>query len=37
VLTAAPRAGACLQLRDLERAIRMLPEGRRQVILLVGL
>src|SRR5690242_16427184 len=37
VLTAAPRAGACLQLRDLERAIRLLPEEQRQVILLVGL
>ena len=37
VLTMAPRAGACLQLRDLERAIRLLPEEQRQVILLVGL
>ncbi len=37
VLTAPPRAGACLQLRDLERAIRLLPEEQRQVILLVGL
>jgi RNA polymerase sigma-70 factor (ECF subfamily) len=37
VLTAAPRAGACLQLRDLERAIKLLPEEQRQVILLVGL
>ena len=37
VLTVAPRAGACLQLRDLERAIRLLPEEQRQVILLVGL
>src|SRR3954465_10170556 len=37
VLTVAPRAGASLQLRDLERAIRLLPEAQRQVILLVGL
>jgi RNA polymerase sigma-70 factor (ECF subfamily) len=37
VLTMAPRAGASLQLRDLERAIRLLPEEQRQVILLVGL
>ena len=37
VLTAVPRAGACLQLRDLERAIKLLPEEQRQVILLVGL
>jgi RNA polymerase sigma-70 factor (ECF subfamily) len=37
VLTAPPRAGACLQLRDLERAIRLLPEEQRQVILMVGL
>src|SRR5689334_23415116 len=37
VLTMAPRAGATLQLRDLERAIRLLPEEQRQVILLVGL
>ena len=37
VLTMAPRAGARLQLRDLERAIRLLPEEQRQVILLVGL
>ena len=36
-LTVAPRAGASLQLRDLERAIRLLPEEQRQVILLVGL
>jgi RNA polymerase sigma-70 factor (ECF subfamily) len=36
-LTVAPRAGAFLQLRDLERAIRLLPEEQRQVILLVGL
>jgi len=33
----APRADACLQLRDLEQAIRLLPEEQRQVILLVGL
>ena len=37
LLTAPPRAGACLQLRDLERALRLLPEEQRQVILLVGL
>jgi RNA polymerase sigma-70 factor, ECF subfamily len=37
VLTAAPDAGACLQLRDLERAIARLPEEQRQVVLLVGL
>jgi RNA polymerase sigma-70 factor (ECF subfamily) len=37
VLTVASRAGASLQLRDLERAIRLLPEEQRQVILLVGL
>jgi RNA polymerase sigma-70 factor (ECF subfamily) len=37
VLTMAPRAGASLQLRDLERAIRLLPEEQQQVILLVGL
>jgi RNA polymerase sigma-70 factor (ECF subfamily) len=37
VLTVAPRAGSSLQLRDLERAIRLLPEEQRQVILLVGL
>jgi RNA polymerase sigma-70 factor, ECF subfamily len=37
VLTVAPRAGAALQLRDLERGIRLLPEEQRQVILLVGL
>src|SRR3984893_5342346 len=37
VLTVAPRAGASLQLRDLERAIRLLPDEQRQVILLVGL
>jgi RNA polymerase sigma-70 factor, ECF subfamily len=32
-----PNAMASLQLRDLERAIAMLPEGQRQAILLVGL
>jgi RNA polymerase sigma-70 factor (ECF subfamily) len=32
-----PRAGGTLQLRDLARAIRLLPEEQRQVILLVGL
>jgi RNA polymerase sigma-70 factor (ECF subfamily) len=37
VLTAAPRAAGCLLLRDLERAIKLLPEEQRQVILLVGL
>ena len=37
VLTVAPRAGASLQLRDLERAIRLPPAEQRQVILLVGL
>lgn len=37
VLTIAPNAGASLQLRDLERAIGVLPEEQRQVILLVGL
>src|SRR5436309_438443 len=37
MLTMAPRAGACLQLRDLERAIALLPEEQRQAILLVGL
>src|SRR5690348_9525937 len=36
VLTMAPNAGACLQLRDLERAIAALPEEQRQVILSVG-
>jgi len=36
-LTMAPRASATLQLRDLERAIKLLPEEQRQVILLVGL
>jgi RNA polymerase sigma-70 factor (ECF subfamily) len=37
VLTMAPRVGDTLQLRDLERAITLLPEEQRQVILLVGL
>ena len=37
VLTVAPRAASSLQLRDLERAIGLLPEEQRQVILLVGL
>jgi RNA polymerase sigma-70 factor, ECF subfamily len=37
VLTMAPRVGSSLQLRDLERAIGLLPEEQRQVILLVGL
>jgi len=37
VLMMAARAGASLQLRDLERVIRLLPEEQRQVILLVGL
>jgi RNA polymerase sigma-70 factor (ECF subfamily) len=37
ILTMAPNAGASLQLRDLERAINVLPEEQRQVILLVGL
>ena len=35
--TVAPNALALLQLQDLERAIAGLPEGQRQVILLVGL
>jgi RNA polymerase sigma-70 factor (ECF subfamily) len=35
--TVAPNALALLQLRDLERALAGLPEGQRQVILLVGL
>jgi len=35
-LMMAPRASATLQLRDLEGAIRLLPEEQRQVILLVG-
>src|SRR5215472_703211 len=37
VLTMTPNAGPSLQLRDLERAISLLPEEQRQVILLVGL
>jgi RNA polymerase sigma-70 factor, ECF subfamily len=37
ILTIAPNAGASLQLRDLERALSLLPEEQRQVILLVGL
>ena len=37
VLTLTPNAGPALQLRDLERAMGMLPEEQRQVILLVGL
>lgn len=37
ILTIAPNAGASLQLRDLERAVNLLPEEQRQVILLVGL
>jgi RNA polymerase sigma-70 factor, ECF subfamily len=37
VLVMAPRVGGSLQLRDLERVIRLLPEEQRQVILLVGL
>jgi len=37
VLVITPRAGGSLQLRDLERAIGLLPEEQRQVILLVGL
>jgi RNA polymerase sigma factor (sigma-70 family) len=36
-LTAAADAEASLQLRDLERALARLPDGHRQVILLVGL
>ena len=36
-LTAAADAEASLQLRDLERALARLPDGQRQVILLVGL
>jgi RNA polymerase sigma-70 factor (ECF subfamily) len=35
--TSTPKALASLQLRDLERAITMLPEGQRQAILLIGL
>ncbi|MGH7096929.1 MAG: sigma-70 family RNA polymerase sigma factor [Stellaceae bacterium] len=37
ILTVQSNAGAALQLRDLERAIAVLPEEQRQVILLVGL
>src|SRR5215467_12034015 len=37
VLVMAPRVGGSLQLRDLERVIRLLPEEQRQVISLVGL
>ncbi|MBV8888805.1 MAG: sigma-70 family RNA polymerase sigma factor [Alphaproteobacteria bacterium] len=37
VLTVQANAMAALQLRDLERALGMLPEEQRQVILLVGL
>lgn len=37
VLTVPSNAAAALQLRDLERAITLLPEEQRQVILLVGL
>jgi RNA polymerase sigma-70 factor, ECF subfamily len=37
VLTVASNAAAALQLRDLERALRVLPEEQRQVIFLVGL
>lgn len=37
MLTIPPSAGASLQLRDLERALGLLPEEQRQVILLVGL
>jgi RNA polymerase sigma-70 factor (ECF subfamily) len=37
ILTVAPNATSSLQLRDLERAINILPEEQRQVILLVGL
>jgi RNA polymerase sigma-70 factor (ECF subfamily) len=37
VLTLEPNAGVSLQLRDLERAISLLREEQRQVILLVGL
>jgi RNA polymerase sigma-70 factor, ECF subfamily len=36
-LTVEANAGAALQLRDLERALRRLPDEQRQVILLVGL
>ena len=37
VLTVIPNAVPSLELRDLERAIHILPEEQRQVILLVGL
>jgi RNA polymerase sigma-70 factor (ECF subfamily) len=37
LLTRAPHQGKRLELRDLERAIRKLPEEQRSVILLVGL
>lgn len=37
ILTVQSNAAAALQLRDLERAIALLPEEQRQVILLVGL
>jgi len=37
LLTRAPHQGKRLELRDLERAIRKLPEEQRAVILLVGL
>jgi len=36
-IPAAPNAIASLELRDLERAMTILPEEQRQVILLVGL
>ena len=37
IVTVAPKAEAVLALRDLETALAQLPEGQRQVILLVGL
>ena len=37
VLTVEENAGARLQLRDLDRAIALLPDEQRQVVLLVGL
>jgi RNA polymerase sigma-70 factor, ECF subfamily len=37
VLVMMPRVSGSLQLRDLERVIKLLPEEQRQVILLVGL
>src|SRR5205814_7807301 len=37
LLTRAPHQGKRLELRDLERAIRKLPEEQRSVVLLVGL